>query len=355
MPMPLPTAALMASFLALILTTFLALAPSKCRIANGLLAGFLLLTVIDISAWFAGSWWGGHPRIADLRPALAALQMPLFAGFFLFYLRPERGLRRMDALHLLPATVLLAMAMVGYRLPALRIFLEIQYLGYTGFAAMLLWDVRRALKGHLDKVSASWRLLALLLCASIVAHGFSVLRWLSAGAQTADTIELLQLVAALIVGAILTAIAFCALFAPGLFRGADRPLVAATRFASNKTAEDDVRLAQYMDTHRPYLDPELSLSRLARKSGISARELSELINRHHAVHFFDFINRYRIDHAKHLLTETDDGIADILFAAGFNTKSSFYTAFRKHTGMTPSAYRRQHGTSSVRLRETGRV
>lgn len=352
--MPLSIAALTTSFLALVLATFLAVVPSKCRVANGLLAGFLVLTIIDISAWFSAGWWAGHPQIGSFRPALSALQMPLFAGFFLFYLEPDRRLRRVDALHLLPAIAIGAVAIVDYRVPSLRVFLEIQYVGYIAFCASVLWEVRRTLRVHFDSVSASWQLLMLLLCASIFAHGFSVMRWLSADGQTAETTALLQVIAALIVGVIVTGIVLYALLAPNLFRGADRPLVAATRLMASEDAEHGDRLARYMEAHQPFLDPELSVSRLARMSGIPARELSELINRRYAVHFFDFVNRYRIDHAKRLLVETDDGVTDILFAAGFNTKSSFYTAFRRHTGTTPSAYRQQQRKTPVRLREAGR-
>jgi AraC-like DNA-binding protein len=71
------------------------------------------------------------------------------------------------------------------------------------------------------------------------------------------------------------------------------------------------------------------------------RELSELINIEFGVHFFDFVNGYRVDTAKVMLTDQPERtVLDVLYAVGFNSKSSFNTAFKKRTHMTPSAFRK---------------
>ena len=60
--------------------------------------------------------------------------------------------------------------------------------------------------------------------------------------------------------------------------------------------------------------------------------------------FFDFINEYRLDEVKQALTDPAKQhlkILAIAFDAGFNSKTSFNTIFKKHTGMTPSEYRQQ--------------
>jgi len=73
--------------------------------------------------------------------------------------------------------------------------------------------------------------------------------------------------------------------------------------------------------------------------------VSELLNQTLGLHFFDFINGHRIDHARQLLlTEPSKSILDILLESGFNSKSSFNTAFKKQMGMTPSAFRKQEKT-----------
>ena len=75
---------------------------------------------------------------------------------------------------------------------------------------------------------------------------------------------------------------------------------------------------------------------------MTPREVSELLNQSLGLHFFDFINGHRIDFARDLLlTNPAQSILDILLASGFNSKSSFNTAFKKQVGMTPSAFRKQ--------------
>lgn len=75
---------------------------------------------------------------------------------------------------------------------------------------------------------------------------------------------------------------------------------------------------------------------------IPARELSVLINQNLNQHFYDFINSYRIENAMQILKDTSKNkvtILEILYEIGFNTKSSFNTAFKKHTGNTPTEFR----------------
>lgn len=62
-------------------------------------------------------------------------------------------------------------------------------------------------------------------------------------------------------------------------------------------------------------------------------------------HFFDFVNEYRIEKAKELLTHPERKeytVLEILYEVGFNSKSSFNTAFKKRTGLTPTEYRRKN-------------
>ncbi|MCU7842529.1 MAG: AraC family transcriptional regulator [Candidatus Thiodiazotropha sp. (ex Monitilora ramsayi)] len=104
-------------------------------------------------------------------------------------------------------------------------------------------------------------------------------------------------------------------------------------------------LQAHMIQEAPHLDNKLSLSQLAEQLGISANYLSQVINAQAEQHFFDFINSYRIDAAKQALTKTSTEKGNILaiaLDAGFNSKSAFYTAFKRHTGQTPSQYRNRN-------------
>jgi AraC-like DNA-binding protein len=89
-----------------------------------------------------------------------------------------------------------------------------------------------------------------------------------------------------------------------------------------------------------YMEPDITLDRLAEALNIMPRDLSMLINRHFGINYYEFINRYRIEEAKRMLAESKGAsITDIYLAVGFNSKSVFYTFFKKLEGMTPTAYR----------------
>ena len=102
---------------------------------------------------------------------------------------------------------------------------------------------------------------------------------------------------------------------------------------------------KYMDDEEPYLDASLSLYDLAKQINKPTRELSLLINHHLNKHFFDFVNQYRIEKAMRILkdaTKSKLTIQEIFYDVGFNSKSSFNTAFKKHSGFTPTQYRKNN-------------
>jgi AraC-like DNA-binding protein len=102
------------------------------------------------------------------------------------------------------------------------------------------------------------------------------------------------------------------------------------------------KIRTIMEREKLYLDPEISLKELSDKTGISPRYLSQVINSKFNQNFFDFINHYRIEEAKRLMAGTvrkELTILEVMYNVGFNSKSSFQTAFRKNTGTTPTEFR----------------
>jgi AraC-like DNA-binding protein len=102
------------------------------------------------------------------------------------------------------------------------------------------------------------------------------------------------------------------------------------------------QLSSYMETEKPYLDGGLILPQLAQQLGISANYLSQIINEQLQVNFYDFINNYRVEEAKRLIRDSAGrpNVLNIALDSGFNSKSAFYTAFKKATSMTPGEYRK---------------
>lgn len=96
-----------------------------------------------------------------------------------------------------------------------------------------------------------------------------------------------------------------------------------------------------MEENELYLDASLSLRKLATSIGVSPNYLSQTLNEEIGMTFFDYVNSHRIKASQKRLLETDSSIVDIAYDVGFNAKSSFYNAFKKHTQLTPSQFRAQ--------------
>jgi AraC-like DNA-binding protein len=102
-------------------------------------------------------------------------------------------------------------------------------------------------------------------------------------------------------------------------------------------------LTGHMEANKPYLEGDLVLPQLAQQLGISANYLSQVINEQLNVNFYDFVNVYRVEEAKRLTRDAGQkstNILNIALDSGFNSKSAFYTAFKKATSMTPTQYRK---------------
>jgi AraC-like DNA-binding protein len=101
------------------------------------------------------------------------------------------------------------------------------------------------------------------------------------------------------------------------------------------------RLSRHMAEARPYLQSNLTVEQLARQLAMPPRELSRAINQGFGQNFFEFVSGYRVEEARRQLDDPSNtaSILQIMYDAGFNSKSVFNTAFKKATGMTPSQYR----------------
>ncbi len=114
--------------------------------------------------------------------------------------------------------------------------------------------------------------------------------------------------------------------------------------SDDKLNKFKTRLEKAIKEEKLFTENELSLAELSKKIDIQPYQLSELISRVYGESFFDFINRYRIEEIKLRLQDSNSDSFSLLGIAmdcGFNSKSSFNTAFKKFTGQTPSEYRTQ--------------
>ncbi len=115
---------------------------------------------------------------------------------------------------------------------------------------------------------------------------------------------------------------------------------------SDKKIEDEqanihiLQLETLITQHRLFQDAGLTITKVAKKMGVSSPYLSQLLNDNMKVTFTHFINEYRIELAKEMLQTNTKKVDDIADECGFNSTSTFYAVFKKHTQMTPSVFRK---------------
>ncbi|RZL07451.1 MAG: AraC family transcriptional regulator, partial [Hymenobacter sp.] len=116
------------------------------------------------------------------------------------------------------------------------------------------------------------------------------------------------------------------------------------RLSPSQVAYWQQRLNQLLETEKVYLEADLSLPALAQRAGLSTHELSYVLNEGFGVNFFQFINAYRVAEAQRLLASAQHqhlSLVGIAFEAGFSSKTTFNTTFKKVTGLTPSQFLQQ--------------
>ena len=113
------------------------------------------------------------------------------------------------------------------------------------------------------------------------------------------------------------------------------------KFSEEELEHRKQLLLEMLETQRSYKDPAISVTKLAQQLGWPVNDLSFLINEAFRTNFNDWINNYRIEVFKELLRHPENRKYSILGLSqevGFSSKASFYRAFKKVTGVTPSDY-----------------
>lgn len=115
-----------------------------------------------------------------------------------------------------------------------------------------------------------------------------------------------------------------------------------SRRISRDTLEKTRRgIHNYVIAGRRYRDPNYSALRLAADIGVNTRYLSAAIQKHYGCNFATLVNRLRINDAKEMLSDPQCTLSmeDLSYSAGFSTRQSFYNAFQRYVGITPTEYK----------------
>ena len=124
-----------------------------------------------------------------------------------------------------------------------------------------------------------------------------------------------------------------------------KPIENNPKYAGSSLNPDEIpnyilKLNQIMQTEKVYLNNSIRLSNLAQTMNIRKHHLSQIINQHYKLSFFDFINQYRTTEAKEIISNhPEHTLMQVAFESGFNNKTSFVNAFKKFEKVTPSKFR----------------
>lgn len=348
------------------------------RIANRFLAAFVIVIAIGV-----GGATMAQDRFIILYPHLLKIQDPFFIlGAPLLYLyvrtliKGRAGSGKRDLLHFLPFALCLLYLLPFYflsskaKLGSVGSYFDfwarwgyiksttliLQFVIYLSLIAWMLVAYTRKLKRQTSTGEAAVlfqvRFLLTTLTALLVFGSLKFVLTIIFPASNTETVDLLVPAS---LSVFVYAMGYIGLRKPEALTGMEELPPAPRRYEkSTLTLERSdtyrERLLELMNTEKPYLDGGLTLQKLAKALAVSPHHLSQTINEQLNQNFIDFINAYRIDEAKKLLTDLAKKHYSILAISeevGFNSKSAFNTAFRRHANMTPSEFRKVIGSNGL--------
>ncbi|WP_299215856.1 AraC family transcriptional regulator [uncultured Aquimarina sp.] len=347
-------------FIMVILSVFLFTVKTKNKLSNRLFGIYLLVIAFDLIGLFTNKTLE-YPNIQNLKTSSSLLQLPLFYLYVLSACYSNFRITKKHIAHfflfLLFVIIFKITAFSSQSLWFFEIIGELQYFAYIITVFIVLKKYKTLyLENYSNANYAIYKWLFQITIFSCIAHTFVITRWYLSNSMYQEYVLNMNIIISLSVLSITIFFVLKALYQPELFTGININLKPVRTIIEKNLSQKNVqknhsesknlkRLTSFMETEKPYLDFELTLQKLALQLDISEKELSILINHQIGKHFFDFVNEYRINDAKLLLqdpTKKEFTVLEILYQVGFNSKSSFYTAFKKATNQTPTAYRKSN-------------
>lgn len=330
-------------FLFLLLSVFLITAKSERKLPNYLFAAFLLVSVIDLSGFFLSP--PDNTWIKGLKLSSTLLQMPLYYLYVNAACYYNFKFQQKHFLHALPFLIFLVwFGITGFAEENTRLFDMVSAVQYYFYIIAVFLVLRTFRKLYQENYSSNHQLTYQWLFRTtilfLIGNFFVLLRGLL---KDNERIYLyLYAFSSVFVLFVISWFVLNALYRPNLLAGINKNLTPVQPVAESKEEPEQLKgLLKLMETEKPYLDDKLTLQKLAEQTSMPEKQLSLLINQHTGKHFFDFINEFRINNAKELLKNQPQlTVLEVLYEVGFNSKSSFYTAFKKETGLTPTDYRK---------------
>ena len=339
------------------------------RIANRLLAAFVIVVAIGMGGATMAS-----DRFIPLFPHFLKIQDPFYflgAPLLFLYVRTllkRAGFIKKDLLHFVPFILCLGYLLPFYfqsgesklvsvganfdywaRWSAIRsTTLMVQFITYLLLIARMFIHHSRLVKREPSPATLSALFQIRFILATLTAIWvLGSLKFFVTELYPAYNTETVDLIIPASLTLFVYAMGYIGLRTPEVLTGMNelppQPRYQKSTLTSERADTYLQRLLDLMNKEKPYLDGELTLQKLAQAVAISPHHLSQTINERLNQSFIDFVNAYRIEEAKRLLLDSTKKHYSILAVSeevGFNSKSAFNTAFKKHANMTPSEYRR---------------
>lgn len=354
-------------FISILLAVFLLSVKSRNKISNKLFAVFLILNAFDVSAQFHNLFTSGLTDIVLVKSLLCYLQMPVLYFYVLSVCYSDFKLKLKHLLHSIPfiiGNIVLFPRFysnsIAYRqslmedgsrflweMAYIRMSFHLQAIIYFIIIFIILNKYKKIYSQNFsDTASKTYNWLFQFAGLSAIIHAAVIVKTIVMYVDKGNSLPVLHLILSILALTVICWYILKALKYPQLFNPVDSKTEVISNKIDKKVVTDSSEIKQltsYMKTEKPYLDASLSLRHLAEALQVNARDLSVLINQNLNQHFFDFVNEYRINDAMDILknpSKKELTVLEILYEVGFNSKSSFNTAFKKQTGLTPTQFRK---------------
>lgn len=356
-------------FISFLLGIFVLTVKTANKTANRFLGVYFLIFAIHISVFFYSKYITLPPVLEMLRDQIGFFTNPLLLLYVVSSIYSDFKLKLKHVLHFLPFVVQILIFSprfyfadantrnllienfsttfegkfaIIFSLFIILFYLVAMFLELKKYKQLLLENYSNKKTFNYKWLYQLLILLTVIFCLSSLKQGYKFY------GTNIEILNTLRLVLTLMLIGFLMYIILKSMYYPKLFRNINSNHLFVKGILKEDTERNDFKneiekIVAFMEKEEPYLDASLTLQKLAEQLEIPSREVSILINLNLNQHFFDFVNQYRIQKAEKLLLSSNKKeltIQQIMYDVGFNSKSSFYTAFKKQTGVTPKEYRR---------------
>lgn len=359
-----------------LMLTFLLVSKKVNQLSNRILAALMLVFTIDLAmaAFLSVGLHQGYPHVIGLDFSITLLYGPLLYLYTETLIKGSEKLSLSQKKHFIPFVLLTLYFLPFYfnsgevKLDMISESGELQYgsswithfkvvysLAYLPFIIFELYKYRKRIRANystLEKRNLDW-LQGFVLAGTLLGITAGMLYTVSSFSDMLSEYTNFTLLASTI---FVYSIGYMGLKQAEFFtpveavesKPIEQPEIATESYSrsgldENLGKELHQQLCGLMENEQPYLRSDLSLSELAGLMDISSHYLTEVINKYADESFYDFVNSYRIENVKQAIANPEFGNYTLLgigLESGFNSKSSFNSVFKKHTGLTPSQYKK---------------